>query len=115
MRKTDKKIDNTIRQALTNACEVALDRVEGFKWLTHLVNYNNYPESLAVICVFDSNSDLAKARTAQEDELLRVLIKENLVSAGIVLSDVRKQISFDTEEACAKEHAGKWAERFERA
>jgi hypothetical protein len=114
MRKTDKKIDNTIRQALTNACEVALDRVEGFKWLTHLVNYNNYPESLAVICVFDSNSDLAKARTAQEDELLRVLIKENLVSAGIALRDVRKQISFDTEEACTKENGGKWSDRLSR-
>jgi len=57
---------------------------------------------------------LARAKLAQEDEPLRVLIKENLSSAGIALRDVRKQVTFDTEEACARENDGKWSERFSR-
>lgn len=79
MRKSDKKIDNNIRKTLTNVCEIALEQVDGFKWLTHFVNYDNFPESLAIVCVFDTKSDLAKARVTKHDEFLISLIVDSLI------------------------------------
>jgi hypothetical protein len=35
-----------------------------------------------------------------------------LSAASISLNDIQRQVSFDTEEACATEHDGKWNERF---
>lgn len=111
MRKSDKKTDNNIRKTLTNVCEVALEQVDGFKWLTHFVNYDNFPESLAVVCVFDTKSDLAKARITKHDDFLVSLIVENLLNEGIKLRDASQTVTFDTEEACAHEHGGNWAKR----
>ena len=51
MRKTDKKMDNQLRHVLTEVCEVALKDINGFQWLTHVVNYSNFPKSLQVVCV----------------------------------------------------------------
>lgn len=53
MRKKDKKIDNELRLVLIDACEQALKDITGFQWLTHfLVNYDDFPNSLMVACVF---------------------------------------------------------------
>jgi len=76
MRKSDKKIDNILRRLLTEVCDSALEIVDGFKWLTHLVDYDNFPESLSVICIFNTNSELAQARLLKKDDYLRGLIKK---------------------------------------
>lgn len=108
MRKTDKKRENALRAALTEACDIALKKHEGFVWLTHFVNYQNFPGSLSVTCVFDTNEQLSKANK----EGLRIIIKDKLASIDINIKDIRKNISFDTEENCKKENNGKWHERF---
>ena len=54
MKKTDKKMDNHIRRVLTDVCETSLKDINGFAWLTHTVNYAQFPQSLKVICVFDT-------------------------------------------------------------
>lgn len=108
MRKTDKKIENALRQALTEACEAALEKYEGFQWLTHFVKYSDFPASLSIVCVYDINAHLAKT----DKEGMRVLIKEKLASIGITLKDCRQQVRFDTEENCDHENQGKWNERF---
>ncbi|WP_165662551.1 hypothetical protein [Oceanimonas sp. MB9] len=109
MRKTDKKIDNAIRVALTEACEVAQDESEGFMWLTHFVNYNSFPGSLSVVCVYDTNAHLAKANL----DGMRSLIKKKLASINIDIKDIRRHVSFDTEEKCKIENDGKWQERLQ--
>ena len=111
MKKTDKKYEKAIREALTGACDIALNEVAGFQWLTHRVNYSRFPDSLAVICIFDTNSELASALLAKQDDFLRSLIREKLSAVGIPIKDMAQQVSFDTEEACALEHAGKWQQR----
>ena len=45
MRKTDKKLENTLIAALTEVCEAALEAFDGFQWLTHFVNYSHFPSS----------------------------------------------------------------------
>ena len=112
MKKADKKIENYVREALTEVCEVALDEVAGFKWITHFVNYSYFPDSLSVVCVFDTKNDLSTACGAHKDDFLRSLIKEKLSAAGIHIKNIRQHIKFDTEEACENENGGKWHERF---
>ena len=108
MRKTDKKTENSLRQALTEACEAALEKYEGFQWLTHFVNYSDFSASLSIVCVYDTNAHLAKT----DKEGMRVLIKEKLASIGIMMKDCRQQVRFDTEESCDNDNDGKWNERF---
>jgi len=108
MRKTDKKIDNTLRRLLTEVCDSALENVEGFKWLTHLVDYDNFPESLSVICIFNTNSELAQARSLKRDNYLRNLIKQKLDCADIKIHNITKHVSFDTEEECQIKNGGNW-------
>ena len=112
MKKSDKKIDNAVREALTEVCESALDDVPGFEWITHFVNYSHFPASLSVVCVFGTNIDLSDALAAHKDDYLRTLIREKLGAADIHIKDTRKQVSFDSEEACQNENGGKWHERF---
>lgn len=112
MRKSDKKIENQIIAALKGACELALDNIDGFVWLTHFVDYSSFPKSLAVVCVFDTNENKSKLFSSHSEKYLCSLINENLLAVGIQLKDVRKHVSFDTEEDCEKENNGKWNERF---
>ncbi|MEH6591665.1 MAG: Fis family transcriptional regulator [Halioglobus sp.] len=112
MKKSAKKIDNAVRVALTNVCEVALVEVSGFQWITHFANYSTFPDSLSVVCVFDTNDDLSSALKARQDDYMRNLIKEKLGAANIYIKDIRRHVSFDTEEACKKDNDGKWHERF---
>jgi hypothetical protein len=111
MKKSDKKIDNALREALTNVCETALDSVAGFVWLTHLVNYNAFPNSLKIICVFETDESLSKAIEAKQDDYFYTLINNELNTVNIKLNQLRQQVSFDSEEACERSHAGKWNER----
>ena len=64
--KTQKKIDNNVRKALTAACEDCLKDVPGFQWLTHQANYTNFPASLFVTCVFDTDEQLEVQLTADQ-------------------------------------------------
>ena len=111
MRKTDKKIDNQIRAKLTDVCELALKEYSGFQWLTHLVNYSNFPKSLQIICVFDSNESLTNFKADNSEQILLALIEKNLIQLNINLNNIKKHIRFDTEENCIKSHNGNWAKR----
>jgi len=114
MKKMDKKVDNALRGALTEVCELAIDEVSGFEWLTHFSNYRDFPASLLVVCVFSTKDELVNAQNTQQDDYLRELIHDKLSAANIQIKDIRQHVKFDTEEACEKEHAGKWNERFRR-
>jgi hypothetical protein len=111
MKKTDKKIEKALRQALTDVCEIALEQVAGFRWLTHVVNYNRFPDSLLIVCVFQADSELSSALVAHQDDFLRSLIREKLSGTGIYIKDIAQHVKFDTEQACERDHDGKWQER----
>ncbi|WP_421850189.1 Fis family transcriptional regulator [Marinomonas sp.] len=111
MKKSDKKIDNALREALTNVCETALGSVDGFVWLTHLVNYSAFPNSLKIICVFETDESLSNALEAKRDDYFYQLIQDKLNAVNIKFNKLRQQVSFDSEEACERSHAGKWNER----
>jgi hypothetical protein len=111
MKKTDKTLENTLVTLLTKVCEQSLKSLEGFQWLTHLANYNDFPRSLTIICVFDSQEQVSKLLASPNHKYLVRMIVEQLKSAGIQLPNPQKQIKFDSEESCNLEHAGKWNRR----
>lgn len=98
MKKTDKKIENAIRIALTKVCEVALDEVPGFKWITHFVNYDAFPGSLSIVCVFGTKHELSSALSAHHDDFLRTLIVSELGAANIQYKNRPQFVRFDSEE-----------------
>lgn len=109
--KTNQKMDNKICKALTIACENSLHEVPGFVWLTHRVNYTNFPASIVVTCVFDTAAEIEVMKSQQQDELLRNTIQKQLLKVGVVVKNVKQQVQFDSEEACLKSHQGEWSER----
>ena len=110
MRKTDKKIDKQICEALTEVCEFSLKDNTGFEWLTHLVNYSHFPKSLQVICVFNTNNQLDAFTANNRHFELNERIQKALSGIGISINS--RQISYDTEENCSKTNNGKWVDRF---
>ena len=111
MRKTDKKTDNQLRKVLTEVCEVALKEIDGFQWLTHLVDYSNFPNSLKIVCVFDTNDDLAKFQSGDSKKELTQLVQTKLNQISINLKKLSEHIAYDTEENCERDHRGNWAKR----
>jgi hypothetical protein len=111
MKKTDKTLENTLVTLLTRVCEQSLKSLDGFQWLTHLVNYKDFPRSLSIICVFDRQEQVSRLLDSPNHQCLVSMIVEQLSTAGIKLPNPQKQIRFDSEEACNLEHAGKWNRR----
>ncbi|WP_439101710.1 hypothetical protein [Congregibacter sp.] len=112
MRKTDKKLERGLVNTLTRICDEALEEIPGFAWLTHFVDYNNFPESLRIVCVFETDEQLEAVRAAQKDARLSARVIEGLKSVGVSISPRGRQIQFDTEEACARENSGNWQARY---
>jgi len=113
MRKSDKKLEKSIVSALTAACENDLKRYKGFQWLTHIVNFHSFPDSLSIICVFDTQENLIKVTGSNTVEGFKRAIETRLLASNIKVKDIKKRIVFDTEEACDNEHNGSWDRRFE--
>lgn len=111
MKKSHKKIDNALRQSLTRVCDIALEKVVGFKWLTHVADYDNFPSSLKVICVFDTNENQALAEAQHKHGYMCDLINQALLKDNIKLPNIKGQVRFDNEERCDEQHAGNWAQR----
>lgn len=111
MKKTHKKIDNTLRESLTRVCDIALVKIEGFKWLTHMVDYDDFPRSLKVICVFDSHQNQTVAQDQHKHDYMCDLINQALQKENIKLPNIKGQVRFDSEERCVSQHGGNWAQR----
>jgi hypothetical protein len=109
--KTQKKIDNNVRLALTDACEEFLHDVPGFQWLTHEANYSDFPASLLVCCVFGTSEEQQQANKNNLADAMRKLVQAKLLSVGVKLKSLKQQIIMDSEEACTQEHEGNWAQR----
>ena len=94
MKKTDKKIDNKLRIALTEVCDIALDTIAGYQWITHTVKYDAFPASLQISCGFVSENAIDHLQREQQDVELKKLIFKKLAVVDINLKDVNKQVKF---------------------
>ena len=92
MRKTDKKIDNKLRGVLTDVCDIALETIPGYQWITHTVKYDAFPASLQVSCGFASADAIEQLQREQQDTVLKKLIFNKLAAVDINLKDMNKQV-----------------------
>lgn len=113
MRKSDKKLDNQIRLALTDVCESALKKIHGFEWLTHSAQYDRFPDSLRVTCIFDTNEHLEAFKASTANQQLQQQIQDELQAIGIRIRTIQQQVAYDTEENCERFHDGNWARRLQ--
>lgn len=117
MTKTHKKQEQAITRALTEVCETvkfATDEhaLKGFEWITHFVQYHDFPDSLLIVVVFSRSQERLDALNAGKDKTLYRLISDQLKAENIHLNAIEKQVRFDSEEACEKHHAGDWQARY---
>lgn len=66
MTKTEKRLDNTLRKALTAACENIKNNCSGFAYLTHDVDLKKPAGSLKVTCYFIDELALSEANSKQQ-------------------------------------------------
>lgn len=111
MTRTDKKREQGICRVLTHVCEQQLKSISGFEWLTHTVDYRRFPDSLNIVCVFDSLESLGQCYSLGQDKAMRASIASALAGIDIILPQTNTRIGFDTEEACTLEHKGNWQKR----
>ncbi|MEE9338130.1 MAG: hypothetical protein V3U87_08625 [Methylococcaceae bacterium] len=96
MKKTDKKREKSIVQGLTRDCEIAKNEVSGFEWLTHTIDYDNFPISLMVHCIFTSDESIRQVIGSGQDEAIFKLICDELVLIYINFKDISNRVTFDT-------------------
>lgn len=111
MRKSDKKLDNDIRKRLGVLCEEEFESIDGFQWLTHTVNYSNFPTSLNIICVFETDDNVRQFLASTDKNKAISTVESALFKLNIKLKTPSKHFRFDSEEACNRENKGNWAMR----
>ncbi|PKF81483.1 Fis family transcriptional regulator [Vibrio sp. vnigr-6D03] len=98
MRKSDKKIENQIRGVLTEVCEDTLKGYDGFLWVTHTVKYSSFPQSLKIVCVFDTIQDRANFLMGEGQLHVSTAIQKAFNKVGVQLKNVDKLISYDIQK-----------------
>ncbi|MGR5296355.1 Fis family transcriptional regulator [Vibrio mediterranei] len=94
MRKSDKKVENLIRDVLTEVCEGTLKSYDGFLWVTHTVKFDSFPQSLKIVCVFETNQDRAIFLMGEGQQHVSTTIQKAFGKVGVQLKNVSKQISY---------------------
>jgi hypothetical protein len=98
MKKTDKKREKSIVQGLTRACEIIKNEVGSFEWLTHTIDYNDFPNSLMVHCIFTSDVGIKQVIDSGQDEIIFKLIYDEFVLIDINFKTISNRVTFDTKE-----------------
>lgn len=96
MRKTDKKYDNAIREALTEVCEQTMKQIDGFEWLTHEVNYQRFPQSVMICLMFTDRQRIADFKNSDEYNRVLKAIQSRLSAAGISLKNIASHVQLNT-------------------
>lgn len=105
------RLERRLVATLTEACETAKAEIPGFEWLTHTVDYANFPQSLRVIWVFDTQASKDLALANGVDLRMRELTAAALHDADVTPLNVERCVRFDSEEACSAQHGGDWRKR----
>ncbi len=97
MRKSDKKIENLIRDVLTDVCEETLKGYDGFLWVTHAVKHASFPQSLEIICVFETSQDRADFLAGEGQQHVSATIQKAFSQAGVQLKNAAKHIRYEVQ------------------
>lgn len=98
MRKSDKKTDNQIRLFLTDICEDFMKAFDGFLWLTHEADYDNFPQSLRMTFVFASQASLDRFLASDGYPQLIAKLEKQLSQMKIRFKRIQDQMAFTVEQ-----------------
>ncbi|RAR64654.1 hypothetical protein BCL93_101479 [Onishia taeanensis] len=110
-KKASRQMERRLTQALTKACETAKPLLPGFAWLTHLVDYHRFPESLRVVWVFETQTDMTHALKGHGRRQMAELTEAALFEVGADIADIDAHLDVDCEEECRRVHGGDWERR----
>lgn len=105
------RLERELVACLTEACETAKAEIVGFSWLTHRLDPEDFPGSLRVTWVFEQEAEKTAAVAGQAKARMLALTSQALEQAEIQLDHPAWHVRFDSEEACARGHAGDWGRR----
>jgi hypothetical protein len=108
------RIERRLVATLTEACETAKAQIVGFEWLTHEVDFNEFPSSLRVVWVFDTQANMNQALASGQGERMVELTAIALSEADVLVSPVSAHVQFDSEEQCQRANGGNWQKRLAR-
>lgn len=107
-------IERRLIATLTEACETAKAQIVGFEWLTHEVDYDEFPSSLRVVWIFDTQANKDQALASGQGERMVELTAMALNDADVLVSPVAAHVQFDSEEQCQRANGGNWQQRLTR-
>ncbi|MFG6178279.1 hypothetical protein ACGTN6_13615 [Halomonas sp. THAF12] len=110
-KKASRQMERRLTQALTGACETAKPLLPGFAWLTHLVDYRCFPDSIRVVWVFETQDDLARALKGDGRRRMHELTEAALFEVDVNVRDIDAHLDVDSEEECRRVHGGDWERR----
>jgi hypothetical protein len=90
-------IERELIRALTLACETAKSEIVGFQWLTHGVDYEQFPQSLVVTWMFDSEASRARALASPDKARMLALTLAAFDEVGISVSRIVDHVAFSVE------------------
>lgn len=108
------RIERRLVSTLTEACETAKAEIIGFAWLTHEVDYADFPASLRVVWIFDTQIHKDQAVASGQRDRMIELTAQALDAADVVVGNVSARVQFDSEEQCQRANGGNWQQRLAR-
>lgn len=90
-------IERELIRTLTLACETAKSEIVGFQWLTHDVDYEQFPQSLVVTWMFDSEANKARALACADKARMLALTLAAFDEVGISVSSIADHVAFSVE------------------
>lgn len=112
MKRSAKKTESSIVKALNDVCENLKLEYDGFSWLTHFVDYSNFPQSLKIVFVFDTNQSIEEAKNKVLFKTIFDLTESRLKRESITVKRIDKAVFFDTEENGADFDNASWCRKY---
>ena len=94
MKKTEKKIENTLSNILTPFCEDKLKSIPNFLFVTHTVNYLKFPESLMIEIHFNTFESSQKAEKQFPKELLSEWLEPYFLKNGFKVKNLKNRFLY---------------------
>ena len=112
LQRNEKKTENAIIKSLNAVCKTLKNELDGFSWLTHFVDYSQFPQSLKLVFVFDTNQALLEANNKAFFKTIFELTETRLSNEGVYIKRIDKAVFFDTEENGADFNDLNWCRKY---
>ena len=112
LKKNEKEIESAIVKTLNSVCKTLKHGSKGFSCLTHFVDYSNFPQSLKLVFVFDTNQSLESAKNEALFKKFFELTETRLTGEGVYVKCLDKAVFFDTEENGADFNDASWCRKY---